>query len=104
MGKDRENGLFLYLCFDFFRNNLDSAFRKRRIYFEKYRNRYSDLSRTDAPYQGKDKSNGNIPFYDNSCHVSYRHHKFYRSEEKMAIFNQALFSRSDWFCLTCHDD
>ena len=26
------------------------------------------------------------------------------SEEKMAIFNQALFSRSDWFCLTCHDD
>lgn len=53
---------------------------KRRIYFEKYRNRYSDLSRTDAPYQGKDKSNGNIPFYDNSCHVSYRHHKFYHSD------------------------
>lgn len=71
---------------------------------EKYRNRYSDLSRTDAPYQGKDNSNGKISFYDNYYYVAYRHHKFYRSEEKMAIFKQALFSRSDWFCLTCHDD
>ena len=77
---------------------------KCRIYFEKYRNRYSDLSRTDAPYQGKDNSNGNISFYDNYYYVAYGYHKFYRFEEKMAIFNQALFSRSDWFCLTCHDD
>ena len=30
-------------------------------------------------------------FYNNSYHVSYRHHNwFYHSEEKMAIFNQAL--------------
>ena len=48
----------------FFEIVLTVVCEKRRIYFEKYRNRYSDLSRTDAPYQGKDKSNGNIPFYD----------------------------------------
>ena len=47
---------------------------KRRIYFEKYRNRYSDLSRIDAPFQWKDKSNGNIPFYGDSYHVGYRRH------------------------------
>ena len=29
-------------------------------------------------------------FSDNSCHVSYRHHKFYRPEEKMEVFAQAL--------------
>ena len=72
--KDRENGLFLYLYFDFFEIVLTVVYEKRRIYFEKYRNRYSDLSRIDALFQWKDKSNGNIPFYGNSYHVGYRRH------------------------------
>ena len=25
-------------------------------------------------------------------------------KKRWQVFNQALFSRSDWFCLTCHDD
>lgn len=58
----------------FFEIVLTVLSEKRRIYFEKYGNRYSDSSRIDAPFQGKDKSNGNIPFYDNSYHVGYRRH------------------------------
>lgn len=48
---------FWYTISIFFEIVLTVLSEKRRIYFEKYRNRYSDLSRTDAPYQGKDKSN-----------------------------------------------
>ena len=46
--KDRENGLFLCSYFEIV---LTVVYEKRRIYFEKYRNRYSDLSRIDAPFQ-----------------------------------------------------
>ena len=61
--KDRENGHFFVSLFRvFFEIVLTVLSEKRRIYFEKYRNRYSDLSRIDAPFQWKDKSNGNIPF------------------------------------------
>ena len=35
----------------FFEIVLTVVYEKRRIYFEKYRNRYSDLSRIDAPFQ-----------------------------------------------------
>ena len=42
---------FCTLISIFFEIALTVVYEKRRIYFEKYRNRYSDLSRIDALFQ-----------------------------------------------------